>query len=324
MAAGAGHVSGRCQDCGGDPAPSRRGLSSPCWQRRSGGHGGAATQPQQTAAAHTADVCFPHLRPVPSLPVPSLIPGGCGWQHNSAGEELTASAFWTHHDALPVQHCQDTYQNWFWLPTLQAAATPEGGLASWLRMSSHLSKPPGQPQRQLASPAGSDKGEGGVGTRVQLDFAVVQPKAGAGEPATQASPMPASPHPGQASRVGGSAATAAGQAGAPQPWPTPPTSPALNRRKPAAAPAAAAPVSPSTSSRGFVQRALLALCMQACLLAAPVALHAMAPHLAQRYGLGDAAAQLRGECSCSCAATCLADLDAKQTWPGLLVCCYNQ
>lgn len=157
----------------------------------------------------------------------------------------------------------------------QAATTPGGGLATWLRMPSHLSKPSEAPA-EPSSPSGSDSsdasdGSGGTRSRTvaTLDFNEVKPKAAAAQDtAATAAPKPASEP----------APAAKGQAA-----PAPAASQRTSRRPARSAAAARAPSQPSSVlSLPAVQLVLLCL-VAGLLLVAPLALRVVPPSLVQRY-----------------------------------------
>lgn len=157
------------------------------------------------------------------------------------------------------------------------AGTPKG-LASWLQLTSHLSKPdeaqePGSPAS--SSDDSSARGEAQAAPVAVLDFTALEPKAAppaAAKLAAKPSAKPAAP----VTVPAPAPAQAAAQAAAP----------AAPKQAPAAAPRAALARKPA--ARGAAGSTGLSMLLAACLLAllllaAPVALHAYAPALARRY-----------------------------------------
>lgn len=179
----------------------------------------------------------------------------------------------------------------------QAAAPPTGGLATWLRMSSHLSKPT-EAAAEPASPASSEASlsSSGSGSRARtvasLDFQAVEK-----QPAAKAEAEAAKPAGVEDSTAAVAPAAAAELATKP--------APAAARAVPAA-PKAAQSASVSQPARASTQRRstavrtersslltlpavqLVLLCLLGgLLLAAPLAMRAFNPTLTQRYLPGE-------------------------------------
>lgn len=184
----------------------------------------------------------------------------------------------------------------------QAAAPPNGGLATWLRMSSHLSKPT-EAAAEPASPASSEASlsSSGSGSRARtvasLDFQSVEKQPAAKAEAAKAEAEAAKP----AGVEDSTAAAAPAAAAEPATKPAPAAAPAVP-----AAPKAAQSTSVSQPARASTQRRstavrterssllalpavqLVLLCLLGgLLLAAPLAMRAFSPTLTQRYLPGE-------------------------------------
>lgn len=181
---------------------------------------------------------------------------------------------------------------------LQAATAPTG-LATWLRMSSHLSKP-AEAAAEPASPADSDAskastGSGGARTHTvtSLDFNAAEAKAAV----DSASAVPAAPAPKAATKPSGSAqpAVAAAPKTSQRVAASQPTQTGTERHA-----AAARTERSSLLALPAVQLLLLCLLLPCLLLAAPLSMRAFDPALTQRYMRGgcrgmDCAVKLRSE-----------------------------
>ena len=182
---------------------------------------------------------------------------------------------------------------------LQAATAPTGGLATWLRMSSHLSKP-AEAAAEPASPADSDAskastGSGGARTHTvtSLDFNTAEAKAAV----DSASAVPAAPAPKATTKPAGSAqpAVAAAPKTSQRVAASQPTQTGTERHA-----AAARTERSSLLALPAVQLLLLCLLLPCLLLAAPLSMRAFDPALTQRYMRGgchgmDCAVKLRSK-----------------------------
>lgn len=149
---------------------------------------------------------------------------------------------------------------------LQADGTPVGGLATWLRMSSHLSKP-GDAPAEPPSPSdseGSSASGGRTRTAAVLDFNALDKPKPVAKPVLVSAPAEAAAAPPPAAK---------------------PAVPAADATAGPAQPAPAVAASPDGARGGSrLLRALLVLLLLAgLLLAGPLALQAYAPALAQRF-----------------------------------------
>ena len=145
----------------------------------------------------------------------------------------------------------------------QAGGTPQAfDFSSWLRMSSHLSKPEESPEASLSASSDGEEGDTRDRTVAALDFAAL----GAQE---AASPAPAAASPAKPVK----------QAQAAKPVEAAPAAaPAL----PAARPAARQPAAARRSGPTALGAVLLMFLLALLLLASPVALVAYTPALSQR------------------------------------------
>lgn len=187
----------------------------------------------------------------------------------------------------------------------QAPTATGGGLASWLRLSSHLSKPQEGEQEAQLSPEDSVSTEGDSPSqpRSQLDFGAVavqalrlpSPKAAPppAPPAVVAQHEPPSPSPAATDATPAAASPAAATSVSPkpsqqaaQPRLTPVTAPAPAAAKPAVAAPTVAEL--ARRHRGGIRsallRAVLLLCLLGALAGAPAALLHLRPQLASHSG----------------------------------------
>lgn len=174
---------------------------------------------------------------------------------------------------------------------VQAPTPSGGGLASWLRLSSHLSKPAEEELEASLSPEDSGSAEDSPSQpRSQLDFGAVAVQAqplpsptAAPQAAVQAEPEPPSPVPAGTDAAGGAASPTAATSVSPKPA-------AAGCPIPAAAAGSSAPAAlqparrRQTHSRPVLLRAVLALCLLGAMLGAPVALLHLQPQLASHPG----------------------------------------
>lgn len=192
--------------------------------------------------------------------------GGCG----SPSRSLTP--------CFPTHSCR--------LLLLQADATPVGGLATWLRMSAHLTRPDDVPADQPSPVSGDSSPEvEGRAVSAVLDFSPLEQKDSkpSAPPAAPTVVGPAAPAAAVAPRQVAQRAKDVPAPAAVVPVAVPA---AESVAAPAVAPAAASTAArrPAANGGRSVLRAMLALfLLAALLLGGPVALHVYAPALSHRY-----------------------------------------